>query len=170
MKKENRKYLYIAVLLAVIIIGIIIWRVNSGNQAVVYENQFFSLSLPQDWEYQDNGYTVSLYDQDEKIATISIEEGFEYGDSVERIVANWIGMRTDVLSSESFVTDQNYEFYKVTVGTELSAAQEMAGEEQEPDEIHYFYVSEEKLFIDVYVLDDTYVSEMESVLQSFSAE
>lgn len=169
MKKMKRNCLYIALLLiAVIIISAIIWRMNSGNQTVAFKSQYFSLSLPQDWAYQDNGYSVSLYCQDKKIAIISMEEDFEYRDSVEKIVANWIGMRTSIQSSTLFMTDHGYEFYKVIVETELSAAQEIAEEEQEPDEIHYFYVSEENLFIDVYVLDDAYLVEIENVLLSFS--
>lgn len=138
------------------------------NLSMLYSGDYYSIMLPQGWAIDSKGNEASLILSEEKIATITVEEDFEYGQSIESIVANWIGMRASILSEDSIeTTDKETVFHKTIVRWEQSAAEEISGESPYPDEIHYFYISEDNLFIDIFLRNEEYVEDIENIIKSF---
>lgn len=173
-KGYQKKILLVALVIVVIlIIGLIVLLSQLPDKSNLYSNEYYSLTLPENCTVQESEYSecdVYIMSGNEEIAMITAAEHFEYGDSVESIVANWLGMRTSVKSDSSFFTNKNDEFRKVIVATELSAAQQIKGEESNPDEVHYFYLSEDNLFIDIMVYDDAYISQLENAIKTFTVK
>lgn len=138
------------------------WLNSSKN---IYENSYYSISLPKDWEVRDQtDFSAKLVHSGQDAAIIEVADSFQYGGSTEEIVDNYIGMRANIISEDEVKTDTKI-WSKVTVNIEESAAQEIKGEVN-PDEIHYFYLSEKNLFIDVYVLDENSIPDIENVIGS----
>ncbi|MCX4328225.1 MAG: M56 family metallopeptidase [Lachnospiraceae bacterium] len=133
----------------------------------IYTNKYYSLVLPENCTVQEDGPDSFIVSGNKKIAAIMTEENFQYGGSADKIVSNWIGIHAGIKSGHSFLTDKNYKFYKAVVKTELSAAQEINGEEPGSDELHYFYISGEKLFIDVLVYDEEDITLAEKIIKTF---
>ncbi len=170
---QKKMLLVVLAIVVILIIGLIALLSQSSDKKNLYSNECYSLVLPENCTAQESEYSkcdVYIMSGNEKIAMITVAKHFEYGDSVERIVANWIGMRTSVKSDESFYTNKKDEFRKVIVATELSAADEIKGVEPYPDEVHYFYLSEEDLFIDIMVYDDAYISQLENAIKTFTVK
>lgn len=167
-KIYQRKILLVILAISVILVlGIVVIK-NKSSKSNLYTNEYYSLILPINCTVQENEFDVSLVYENKKIAMITIDEDFQYGDNVERIVANWIGMKASIKSESSLWTDKNDEFHKVIIETELSAAEEINGEDPKADEVHYFYLSEGKLFIDVLVYDDEYITLIENSIKSLT--
>lgn len=131
----------------------------------VYENAYYSVTLPRNWEIREQtDFSALLIDSGQNAATIEVTEQFQYGGSTEEIVENWIGMKADIVSEDELnVGDQTWR--KVVISMEESAAQEINGE-MNPEEIHYFYLSDEDVFVDVLVQDTNLTSDVENVIKN----
>ncbi len=167
--KSYQQKIILAILTTVIIFtSVIILLKNASGKSNLYSNEYYSLSLPQNCDIQEDEFNTSILYNNKKIATITVEEDFQYGGNAERIVANWIGMHASVNSDSAFFTYKNDEFHKVSVKSGLSAAQEINKEKPEADEIHYFYLSKKNLFVDIMVYDDEYITLIEDLVKSFT--
>lgn len=110
-EQEQRRLLYRKCLLGVIGAAVLFlcgWLAlqRGSHQASAYGNAYYSLSLPENWEIQEEGMTALVLADGKEIASITAEENFQYGDSVEQIIANWIGMHAAVKSQAAFWTDE----------------------------------------------------------------
>ena len=164
----KKKYgIILCVLLVIIAIAIVAFsRLNRREN--LYSGENYSIMLPQGWAIDSEGNEASLIFSEEIIATITVEEDFEYGQDIESIVANWIGMRASILSEDSIeTTNKETVFHKTIVGWEQSAAEEISGESPYPDETHYFYISKDNLFIDIFLRNEEYVEDIENIVKSF---
>ena len=138
------------------------------NLSNLYSGDYYSIMLPQGWAIDSEGNEASLIFSEKIIATITVEEDFEYGQSIESIVANWIGMRSSILYEDAIeTTNKETVFHKTIVGWEQSAAEAISGESPYLDEIHYFYISEDNLFIDIFLRNEEYVEDIENIVMSF---
>ena len=138
------------------------------NLSNLYSCDYYSIMLPQGWAIDSESNEASLVFSEEIIATITVEEDFEYGQNIESIVSNWIGMRTSILSEDSIeTTNKETVFHKTVVGWEQSAAEEISGESIYPNEIHYFYISKDNLFIDIFLRNEEYDEDVENIVKSF---
>ena len=138
------------------------------NQKNLYSNEHYSLILPENYTVKEEGMNTAVVFDNKKIAAVEAAEDFQYGDNIEKIVANWIGMHAGIESEEILLTEQEDEFHKVIVNVELSAAEQINGEDSNKDEVHYFYLSEDKLFIDILVYDNNQIAAVEDLIRSFS--
>lgn len=162
------KILFAVLTVVIVLIAILLAITNSSDKSNSYSNKYYSLILPENCTVQEDGMNHFIVSNNKKIATIQVEEDFQYGDNIEKIVANWIGMHTSIKSEEPLLTEQGDEFHKVIVKVELSAAEAINGEDSKTDEVHYFYLSEDKLFIDILVHDDEHITTVEDLITTFS--
>lgn len=147
IKIYQRKIILIILAITIVVSSVILVLKNASGKSNVYSNEYYSLILSENCNVQEDESNIYFVFNNKKIATITIEENFQYGDDVKTIVANWLGMHSSIKSESLFLTDKNNVFHKVVVQNELSAAQEINGKEPEADEVHYFYLSEEKLLL-----------------------
>lgn len=168
--KKTGQYKVLLAILAVVLvfISVISALKNVSGKSKLYSNGCYSLELPENCTIKEDGANVFLVSGDKEIAGITVEENFQYGGNIEKIVANWIGMDTSIESESPFLTDKNDKFHKVVLKTRLSAAQEINGEKSSDNEIHYFYLSGEKLFVDIMVHNNGYIDLIENLIKSFS--
>lgn len=160
---KKRTISLVAIVCVVCVLGIVFLHHNLSKN--MYKNAYYSVSLPKNWEIREQtDFSALLVDSGRNAATIEAADQFQYGGSTEEIVENWIGMKADILSEEELnVDDQTWR--KVVVSMEESAAQEIKGETN-PDEIHYFYLSDEDVFVDVLVQDTNLTSDVENVIKN----
>lgn len=170
INKKTCQWKVLLVILAVVMVFVsaILALQNASGKSKLYSNNFYSLALPENCTIEEDGGNVFIVSGNKNIATITVDENFQYGGNIEKIVANWIGMDTSIKSESSFLTDKNDKFHKVVLKTRLSAAQEINGEKPSDNEIHYFYLSGEKLFVDIMVHNNGYIDLIENLIKSFS--
>lgn len=159
------------VVVAIVVIMVVYLRSNnreslySGNN---YSGNYYSVELPQGWSIEGEGIAVNVVFSEETIATIMVEERFKYGQDTELIVSSWIGMHAFIISENPVKTlNKEVVFNKTIIGFEQSAAAEINGESPWPDETHYFYISEDRLFIDIFLRDEDYAEDVEKIIESF---
>ncbi len=123
------------------------------------------LPLSDGWrlEENENGVYVLSY-HDSKVASITDTSEFAYGENSQMIVSNWIGMHASLTEETNILKNaQGDRIDKVLIAIEPSAAEQMAGAAI-VQELHYFYVASDNYFMDIVLIDNTYVSELEILL------
>jgi len=121
------------------------------------------LPLSDGWKLEENGVYVLSY-HNSKVAFITDTSEFAYGENSQMIVSNWIGMHASLTEEINILKNaQGDRIDKVLITIEPSAAKQMAGAEI-VQELHYFYVTSDNYFMDIVLIDNTYVSELETLL------
>ncbi len=158
------------VVLLIVILFVIKYNLDQSNtdKKNLYSNEYYSFTVPENYTVKEEGMNTFVVFDNKKIAAVEAAEDFQYGDNIEKIVVNWIGMHAGIESEEILLTEQEDEFHKVIVNVELSAAEQINGEGSNKDEVHYFYLSEDKLFIDILVYDNNQIAAVEDLIRSFS--
>lgn len=160
------KYLFIIVA-TILILFATASIISFKKTNFTFQNAYYIINLPKNWSAESKSNEVTLLRSGKSAAVITTEEDFLYGSTTESIVKNWIGMNAEIKSEVLLETAEHpMAFRKVTIGTSLSAAQEMKGEKPAPDEIHYFYLSGSGLFIDVFLQDESLAPEVEDILNA----
>lgn len=175
MKRTKKLYgIVLSVCMVIVAIAVIMgvyWRSNNRESLYSdnnYSGNYYSVELPQGWSIEGEGIEVNVFFSEERIATIVVEERFKYGQTTESMVANWIGMKAFIISENPVETlNKEVVFNKTIIGFEQSAAAEINGESPWPDETHYFYISEDKLFIDIFLQNEEYAEDVENIVKSF---
>jgi len=153
-KRKQKSLLFLVALIAIVAISIYIAR--KSNENAYYENEYYRISLPAGWIYtiSESGDTYVVFKCD-GTECLSIEanpkSSFDLNSELSYIVISWAGMHYFVKHEDQIAYNGNYKIVKLKIGIELSAAQEITGEEQPEDELHYYVTNNNKTFIDIKV-------------------
>ncbi len=90
-----------------------------------------------------------------------------FAQNIDSIVANWLGMHAYIISQSPIeIVASDRVFEKTVIGFNQSAAEEITGSEPWPNEIHYFYVSENNSFMDIDLRDESYTEDIEKIIKN----
>lgn len=124
---------------------------ESDNKNKTYESEYYSLELPSNWYAKNtNESRMTLYKDNQIVGYILSGVTGDYNLTPKSIVANWIGMHAYIIDDYLDIKKENYNYYKIYIGFEQSAAQQLKGETAEPYQLHYFYVKDNML-VDMFI-------------------
>lgn len=151
-KKEKKAKLIIPITIVVMIAALVICTYLSGgrNVATKYETDIYTVSVPKQWDIEtpfDNCRKFMVGSNE--AAYIEIFRDCTYCTSAESIAMNVFGEHSSLRDVEETVLG-DWTRYKMVIDYELSASQEIQGENPPEEETHYIYTNKQDMFIDVY--------------------
>lgn len=154
MRKKTKVYVIILLLLFMAASIYMIFLYTNKHEGETLDNQYFSITAPNGWSIKsksDDIFNKLLYNQEE-IISIEVFPKWEFGNSIDSIVANIYGVH-------SYINDIQYTknlnktlLTKVSISFEQSAAEEHNNTQS--DQLHYFYINND-MVIDFYVVSSS---------------
>ncbi|MBQ2799913.1 MAG: hypothetical protein IJF03_00815 [Lachnospiraceae bacterium] len=151
-KKAKKAKLIIPITIVVMIVALVIctYLSRGRNVATKYETDIYTVSVSKQWDIEtpfDNCRKFMVGSNE--AAYIEIFRDCTYCTSAESIAMNVFGEHSSLRDVEETVLG-DWTRYKMVIDYELSASQEIQGENPPEEETHYIYTNKQDMFIDVY--------------------
>lgn len=159
----------VSVVVILIIVGICVGVLMSKNTAAKCETDLYSVNISKEWSVESPFDDLKNFIVDnDMVAYIEIFRDCSYDCvTAESIAVNVFGTHGSLLESEETVVG-DWTRYKMVIGYELSAAQQMEGEAIPASEVHYIYTNKQDTFVDIYVNEEVLTDdEIQRFLNSF---
>ncbi|BCN29515.1 hypothetical protein [Anaeromicropila herbilytica] len=126
---------------------------KKADKTQIYKTDYYTVNIPTTWKpVNESKYEVDFKVDKNIIASIETDPKYSHEKSIESIIANRFGVHAFANSNCTEKDFGTYSMKKVVVGFELSAADQIKGEKQPKDQLHYFFTSNKGTsYVDFYI-------------------
>lgn len=161
-KMKNKKIYFISIIIFSLLVVSTLLIIKYKENSLLLNNEFstdlYTINLPNNITIESNNKIINLFISGKKVGYVATYENCQFCNSISSIVSNYLGMHANIHGN---IKETNYDSYKkskVYIDYELSASQQIKGELPVTKELHYFYTTNNNLFIDLQ-LNTEYISE-----------